>query len=198
LWGGSADKISESAGAAKRPENFDAGRVFLSVLKSKRSLSKLEFYHNARKLRKDITELLLRDFGVRDKVRKIKTEGNMELTIIDEFPNWLIIEFRNNVLRLLHNLIMNITAGNTIYPTIPEEITVRRRYQTAAIVNCEQLLQELMYCSDVLPLGLEKFTPFVDAIEFEIRLLKGWRKSTNKMADDLEKKSVKETEQLKK
>jgi hypothetical protein len=118
----------------------------------------------------------------------------MELTIIEEFPNWLIIEFRQNVLRILHDLMMNITAGNTIYPTTPEEITVRRQYQTAAIVNCEQLLQELMYCSDVLPLGLEKFMPFVDAVEFEIRLLKGWRKSTNKMADDLGKKSAKETE----
>jgi hypothetical protein len=166
----------------------------LSVLKSKRSLSKLEFYHNARKLRKDITELLLRDFGVRDKVRKIKTEGSMELTIIEEFPNWLIIEFRRNILRILHNLMMNIAAGNTVYPTTPEEVVVRRQYQTAAIVNCEQLLQELMYCSDVLPIGLEKFMPFVDAVEFEIRLLKGWRKSTNKMLDDLEKKSAKESE----
>jgi hypothetical protein len=138
--------------------------------------------------------LLLRDFGVRDKVRKIKTEDNMELTIIEEFPNWLIVEFRQNVLRILHNLMMNITAGNTIYPAIPEEVVVRRQYQTAAIVNCEQLLQDLMYCSDALPLGLEKFMPFVDAVEFEIRLLKGWRKSTNKMSDGLEKKSAKESE----
>ena len=44
----------------------------MSVLKNKRGLSKLEFYHTARKLREDITNLLLRDFGVRDKVRKIK------------------------------------------------------------------------------------------------------------------------------
>jgi hypothetical protein len=36
----------------------------MSVLKSRRGLSKLEFYHNARKLRKELTGLLLRDFGV--------------------------------------------------------------------------------------------------------------------------------------
>jgi hypothetical protein len=166
----------------------------MSVLKNKRSLSKLEFYHTARKLRKDITNLLLRDFGVRDKVRKIKTDENMELTIIEEFPNWLIVELRQNVLRILHNLMMNITAGNTVYPTTMAEVGVRRQYQTAAIVNCEQLLQELMYCSDVLPLGIEKFLPFVDVVEFEIRLLKGWRKSTNKVADNLEKKSAEDIE----
>jgi hypothetical protein len=170
----------------------------LSVLKTKRSLSKLEFYHNARQLRKDITNLLLRDFGVRDKVRKIKTEDDMELTIIEEYPNWIIVEFRQNVLRILHNLMMNITAGNTVYPTTMEEVGVRRHYQTASIVNCEQLLQELMYCSDILPLGVEKFLPFINAVEFEIRLLKGWRKSTNKMADDLGKKSTEDIEKLKK
>jgi hypothetical protein len=181
-----------------------SGRKFLpeetrlSVLKNKRSLSKLEFYHNARQLRKDITNLLLRDFGVRDKIRKIKTEGDKEQTIIEEFPNWLIVEFRQNVLRILHNLMMNITAGNTVYPTTMEEIRVRRNYQTASIVNCEQLLQELMFCSDVLPLAVEKFLPFINAVEFEIRLLKGWRKSTNKMADDLEKKSEEELEKIKK
>jgi hypothetical protein len=33
----------------------------MSVLKNKRGLSKLEFYHNARRMRKEITMLTLRD-----------------------------------------------------------------------------------------------------------------------------------------
>jgi hypothetical protein len=156
----------------------------VSVLKNKRGLSKLEFYHTARKLREDMTKLLLRDFGVRDKVRKIKTPENMEVTIIEGFPDWLIVSFRQNIIAILRNLMMNVTAGNTIYPVNPEELQQRRQYQTAAIINCEQLLQEMQYCADVLPLKLEKFLPFIDLIEFEIKLLKGWRKSNN----DLEKK----------
>jgi hypothetical protein len=76
-------------------------------------------------------------------------------------------------------MMMNITAGNTIYPETLDELALRRRYQTGAIINCEQLLQEFQYCSDILPVKLEKFLPFADTIEFEIRLLKGWRKSNN-------------------
>jgi 23S rRNA G2069 N7-methylase RlmK/C1962 C5-methylase RlmI len=150
----------------------------MSVLKNKRSLSKLEFYHNARKLRKDITNLLLRDFGVRDKIRTIKTEGE-EKQIIEEFPDWLIIQFRTSIMNILRNLMMNLTAGNTIYPVNMEELADRRHYQNAAIINCEQLLQELMYCEEVLPTKVSSFLPFIESVAFEIKLLKGWRKSSN-------------------
>jgi hypothetical protein len=161
----------------------------MGVLKNRRNLSRLEFYHNARKLRENITNLLLRDFGVRDKVRKIKTPPpeNMEITIIEEYPEWLIVTFRQNIMQILRSLMMNITAGNTIFPTSREEAVLRRRYQTGAVVNCEQLLQEFQYFADVLPVKLAKFLPYVDSIELEIKLLKGWRKSTN----ELERKMTK-------
>ena len=45
----------------------------MSVLKNKRSVSSLEFYHNAIMLRREITMLLLRDFGIKDKVRSVKS-----------------------------------------------------------------------------------------------------------------------------
>ena len=70
----------------------------------------MEFYHNAIVLRREITMLLLRDFGIKDKVRSIKAlygvQGmepedekkfreiieKYELTakIIEEYPAWLI------------------------------------------------------------------------------------------------------------
>jgi hypothetical protein len=153
----------------------------MSVLKNRRGLSKLEFYHNARRLRKEITNLLLRDFGIRDKVRRVKTDDGGEQTVIEEYPDWLLEEFRRNIMHILRNLMMNITAGNTIYPTNDSEMVLRRQYQTAAVINCEQLLQEMHYCEDVLPVALAKFLPFVDMIETEIKLLKGWRKANNKI-----------------
>jgi len=149
----------------------------VSVLKNKRGLSKLEFYHNARKLRHDITNLLLRDFGVRDTVRKVKNE----VSVIETYPDWLLEEFRRSIIQILRNLMMNITAGNTIYPVNHAELDLRRHYQTQAIINCEQLLQEMHYCEDVLPVAVSKFIPYVEAIEFEIQLLKGWRKANNKI-----------------
>jgi len=150
----------------------------MAVLKNKRTLSQLEFFNNAIILRKEITKLLLQDFGIRDKVRKVKN-GENELTIIEEYPKWLITFFRQSVISSLRNLMMNITAGNTIYPSTQEELTERRRYQTAAIINCEQLLCDFNYIAEVFPVELKKYMPFVDKILFEIKLLKGWRKSSN-------------------
>ena len=50
----------------------------MSVIKNKRSLSRLEFYNNARKLRLNLTNWLLRDFGIRDKVYKIHNDDELE------------------------------------------------------------------------------------------------------------------------
>jgi hypothetical protein len=161
----------------------------VSVLKNKRGLSKLEFYHNARKLRREITNLLLRDFGVRDTVRKIKNESGERVSVIEEYPFWLVEEFRRSIIQILRNLLMNITAGNTIYPINQAELDLRRHYQTQAIINCEQLLQEMHYCEDVLPVAVDKFIPFVEAIEFEIKLLKGWRKANSKINTKLNKEA---------
>jgi hypothetical protein len=161
----------------------------MSVLKNKRGLSKLEFYHTARKLREDVTNLLLRDFGIRDKVRKIKTEDNKEVTVIEEYPAWLIAEFRQNIMRILRNLMMNITAGNSIYPVNLEELQQRRRYQTEAIINCQQLLQEIQFCADVLPVELGKFLPYADTIDFEIKLLRGWRKANGQIEKAIRNKT---------
>ena len=46
----------------------------VSVLKRFRSESKMQFYATAQKLRKDIMTLLLKDFGVRSKVRQLDIE----------------------------------------------------------------------------------------------------------------------------
>ena len=133
----------------------------MSVLKNKRSVSSLEFYHNAIMLRREITMLLLRDFGIKDKVRSVKSlygvpgmeqedeqkfreiveKYEMKATIIEEYPAWLIDKMRNNIMNILHNMIMNITQANTIYPVCESEFYDRRNFQNHAIGNCEQLLQ---------------------------------------------------------
>jgi hypothetical protein len=82
-------------------------------------------------------------------------------------------------------MMLNIIAANTIYPITFEELALRRRYQTGAIVNCEQLVQEIEYCEDILPLELKKFEPYHEAIAYEIKLLKGWRKANNKIAEKI-------------
>jgi hypothetical protein len=156
------------------------------VLKKKRGLSKLEFYHNARKMRKELTMLVLRDFGIHSRGAKFKSDTGSQQP--EGFYDELLEDFCQNIRHLLRNLMMNITAANTIYPVNDLEIQTRRQYQTAAIINCEQLLQEILYCEDVLPVKVSKFVPYIEQVEFEISLLKGWRKANKKIEELIEKR----------
>ncbi len=158
----------------------------MSVHKNKRGLSKLEFYHNARRLRKELTLLTLRDFGIHSRGAKFKadTGSQQEVGFYDE----VIAEFSESIRNLLRNLMLNITAGNTIYPTTHEELATRRMYQNGAIVNCQQLHQEILYCQDIMPVKASVFMPYIEKIEFEEKLLKGWRKWNNKRAKEIDAK----------
>jgi hypothetical protein len=153
----------------------------MSVLKNRRGLSKLEFYHNARKMRKEIAMLVLRDFGVHSRGAAFKKDTGSQQP--EGFYDELLSRFSQNICQLLQNMMLNITAANTIYPVNDAEMQTRRQYQTGAIINCEQLLQEILYCEDVLPVKVSKFIPYIEQIEYEIKLLKGWRKANKKIEE---------------
>jgi hypothetical protein len=163
----------------------------VSVLKNRRGPSKLEFYHNARRMRREITRLVLRDFGIHSRGKKFKEDTSSQQP--EGFYDELTSEFSKNVRLLLRNMMWNITAGNTIYPVNETELQERRLYQDRAITVCEQLLQEMLYCGDVIPVKASKFMPYIEQIEFEIKLLKGWRKANNKIEELIvERKQKKE------
>ena len=92
---------------------------------------------------------------------------------------------------ILTNLMLNITAANSIYPVNLMEVDLRRGLQDKAIANCEQLLQQLIYCADVMPLQSSKIEPYAEMIDKEIALLKGWRKTTNDIANRIKTKTGK-------
>jgi hypothetical protein len=163
----------------------------MSVVKNKRSLSRLEFYNNARKLRNDLTNFLLRDFGVRNKVYRSVEEDNKVVTTTEQYPQWLVDYYRKSIISILNSLMTNIVAANSVYPINLDEVNYRRILQDKAIASCEQLFQELVYLSDVLPISLIKVEPYAETIDFEITLLKAWRKTTNTIARRIEVKNCK-------
>ena len=178
----------------------------MSVLNRKRNISKMEFYHNAIKLRLMITEFLLKDFGIKsrrrnlefakdvydiededvEEIENILSAYDLKNSFIDNFPSWLIDKERDYFMDLLRSLMKNICSANTIHITNKEEYYMRRNYQTQAICDCENLLQEMQYIIYVTHPNVEKYMPYVDIIEKEIALLKGWRKSDNKIMKSLE------------
>lgn len=183
----------------------------MSVLKRKRNISKMEFYHNAIKLRLMITEFLLKDFGIKsrrrnlefakdvydiededvEEIENILSAYDLKNSFIDNFPSWLIDKERDYFMDLLRSLMKNICSANTIHITNKEEYYMRRNYQTQAICDCENLLQEMQYIIYVTHPNVEKYMPYVDIIEKEIALLKGWRKSDNKIMKILEEQLLK-------
>lgn len=172
----------------------------MSVPKSKRGESKFEVMIHALKMRREFTMLLLRDFGVKNKIRDFRFVAEFnedDKKVFDElaekydfkhtlkaiYPEWLIDHFRGNIIKILAELVTNIISANSIYVTNESEYNERRSYQTKAICNCENLLQEMQYVISILSVNVDinKYTRYVEMIDKQIALLRAWRKTDNKI-----------------
>lgn len=173
------------------------GGTTMSVLKSKRKPSQFEVFHQLTKLRKDITDLLLRDFGfdtVKAEKRLEKRFGKpfeeldekQQATYTrqkrrwDAFDEWFIEDERKTIVNCLRAITREVYIANSIYPTVQEELTERRLHQDRAIGLCYTLTQELQYAIETLPVDVNQYLRFGEMIQAEVNLIKGWRKSDNK------------------
>lgn len=170
----------------------------MSVLKAKRKPSQFEVFHHFYKMRKEITDLLLRDFGYdleRADSKALKMFGGKpyeELTPEEKarydkvkakneaFAEWFIHDERQVVVDCLRIIGDEIFVANSIYPTCTKELIERRIRQDRAVGQCYRLTQELQYAIETLPVDVNKYLRFADLIQTEINLLKGLRKSDNK------------------
>ena len=128
-----------------------------NVLKNKRGVSELEFYHNATLLRQSLTQFVMNDKNIPKSYRFVFT-----------FP----------MTKKLIELFDNITAANTVYPKTEHEVEIRRDYQTKAVITCEQIYQLLQYAISVLPINANRLLTVIEQLDKEIALLKAWRKTT--------------------
>lgn len=93
----------------------------MSVLARDRSVSKLEFYHTALKLRKSLYFLAMRDFGTKDKVRDVQAltkgmepqDADLLLGVLERYhirrvnmywPEWVIVRIRGRCARTEESL----------------------------------------------------------------------------------------------
>lgn len=174
----------------------------MSVLARLRKLSQYEFYTNALKLRKSMRFLLLRDLGIKDKVREVhefakdmSEEDRIEFILLaskynverfsTEYPQWVIEKLRNAIWEHLDQMIDHITYAYSVWPTSKAEYDHRRVEMDKAVSACECLKKDLEGAMDILPINAEKYVPYVEKIDKEIALIKGWRKTDNKRFKDL-------------
>lgn len=170
----------------------------MSVLKNKRKASQFEVFHHLYKVRKDITDLLLRDFGYsfeKAEKRLMKQFGGRKYAELTEaererydslkrkyesFDEWFIYDERQVIVDCLREITKEDFIANSIYPTCMEELIQRRIHQDEAIGQCHRLAQELQYAIETLPVDVNTYLQFGEAIQTEINLIKGWRKADNK------------------
>lgn len=170
----------------------------MSVLKSKRKVSQFEVFHHLYKTRKEITDLLLRDFGydferAEKRLKKVFGGKPYDALTDDEknrydamkkrneaFDEWFISDERQVIVDCLRSITENVFIANSIYPMYPEELVERRVHQDRALGQCYRLTQELQYAIETLPVDIDKYLRFAELIQTEINLIKGWRKSDNK------------------
>lgn len=183
----------------------------MSVLKSKRDLSDMEFYKNAIRMNQELVTWMMRNFGtdrnprsVNQVIKNISEDDQKTIDdifskygqspnheFVSEFPKWYVDHKRKKLLDLCDELIENITNANSIYPTeefLHEEYAMRREFQTMAICNCKDIEQVLQGIRVDFRIDINKLDRFLDMLKREVDLLKGWRQSDNKARKDIEKK----------
>ena len=178
----------------------------MSVLKANRKPSPFEVEHYAYKIRTVITDLALRKFGLKEYTEKPKPEAyskwnqqqkdgydksvakNRER--YEAFIEWFIPDEQKVILNLCRNMIHEIFLANEIYPQHLCECDERRIHQDLALGYCENLIQELKYVITTLPVNIEKYETITKMIVHEQNLIKGWRKSDNKVRKKILEKEL--------
>ena len=178
----------------------------MSVLKANRKPSPFEVEHYAYKVRATITDLALRQFGLKEYKEKPKPDAydkwsqqqkdgydkcvtkNKER--YEAFCEWFIPDEQKVILNLCRNMIHEIFLANEIFPQYICECDERRIHQDLALGYCENLIQELQYVITTLPVNIEKYEAITNMIVHEQDLIKGWRKSDNKIRKKILEKEL--------
>lgn len=130
-----------------------------NVLQRNRSLSELEFYANAIRIRIEITQLMTRERVVPKKYRLLLAAPSIATA---------------------KAMIDNIATAESFYRNSAHGVIWRKHYLTLAIGNCYSLAQDIQVLKDsgIGAIDLDAFKGVADMLEREIALLRGVKKST--------------------
>lgn len=155
----------------------------MSVLVSDRKESKFEAVIYSIELHALLTELMQRNFGIRDLDNLVRIRYAYGKDDKEDFAKYryLMQNFKSHIDHIAFLLTSNVRAANTLYPTSLHEYERRRDYQNDAITNCEQLIKELQRIVEVFEVDINIYGKYIEAIDREIGLIKKWRQKDNKI-----------------
>lgn len=155
----------------------------MSVIAAKRKESRDEAIAYSIELHDMLIELMHRSFGVKDVDQYVRMRFACGKDSAEDLAKYryIMTEAKNQIERTASLLTANLRGAKSLYPTSMHEYEIRRDYQNAGIVNCNQLIDQLQHVVDVFNVDLNVYGRYIKAIDREIGLIKKWRQSDNKM-----------------
>jgi len=170
----------------------------MSIPKNMRKeAAKTNAFYSLYELSKDLQRWMIHDFGVgyRSTDYKVFVHG-LKMELADEdtlntlhkkydfkvetsFPQWLIEHYREKVIKLMDDAVHYVSDAYYMYPQTMYEFNVRKQRFTDAINSLCYLKVVMQEAIDVFPSNLERYIPYVNRIDDEIKHIKSMRKNAN-------------------
>ena len=178
----------------------------MSVPSWNRTASKLDAFYEAVKLRHIVTQIIMRNFGLkREKCNSLigrqAREKYPELQklferidnyqnevekqkLLTEYPEWFITRVRENLFRYSSDLVSNISAANEILCRTKEEYIKRILLEDEAIADIARIRQEVLFIEEFLNIDLNRYMEYSEQLENTRNYLYKWKKSTVRDYDE--------------
>ena len=168
--------------------------------------SKLDAFTEAVILRKIITKMILRDFGLKrekfDAIISRKTrERYPELKpvfervdnyqnevekarLLKEYDDYFVKFVRDNLFQYTKELVADIAAANEVKAEIEEEYKKRILHQDDAIGDIAKIRQEVLFIEEFFAIDLRHYMNYSEQLELTKNYLYRWKKSTLRDYDE--------------
>ena len=178
----------------------------MSVPSWNRTASKLDAFYEAVKLRHIVTQIIMRNFGLkrekynsligrqaREKYPELKKlferidnyQNEVEKQkLLTEYPEWFITRVRENLFKYSSDLVSNISAANEILCRTKEEYIKRILMEDEAIADIARIRQEVLFIEEFMNIDLSRYMEYSEQLENTRNYLYKWKKSTIRDYDE--------------
>ena len=178
----------------------------MSVPSWNRTASKLDAFYEAVKLRHIVTQIIMRNFGLkrekynsligrqaREKYPELKKlferidnyQNEVEKQkLLTEYPEWFITRVRENLFKYSSDLVSNISAANEILCRTKEEYIKRILLEDEAIADIARIRQEVLFIEEFMNIDLNRYMEYSEQLENTRNYLYKWKKSTIRDYDE--------------
>lgn len=182
----------------------------MAVAEPFRDLSKAEFLNQFHALRKEVNQLMMRDFGIKPRnydvdlvkeiyhlededfetLTQISEKYGMKSYYTDKYPKERVEQWKKEISQIMDNIGISIEQGNNrdikhaLYPTA--EYLKRTEYLEDAIGYCQALKDKFHEILDIIDVKTGQYVVISKMLKREIELLKGVKRADKKLLKNIQ------------